>query len=151
MKFSKLIAKHLRDLYFGGNWSASNFRDVLATIDWQQANRNLNGFNSIATLVFHTNYYIKAILNVFENGVLNAKDELSFIHPILQNETEWKELISQTLENAEKLAQLIENMPDDMLTKDFTQEKYGNYYRNLLGLIEHAHYHLGQIAILKKL
>ena len=30
-------------------------------------------------------------------------------------------------------------------------EKYGTYYRNFHGLIEHAHYHLGQIVLIKKL
>jgi hypothetical protein len=29
--------------------------------------------------------------------------------------------------------------------------KYGNYYRNLHGIIEHTHYHLGQIVLIKKL
>ncbi|HAI83731.1 MAG TPA: DUF1572 domain-containing protein, partial [Chitinophagaceae bacterium] len=27
----------------------------------------------------------------------------------------------------------------------------GTYYRNILGLIEHTHYHLGQIALIKKI
>ena len=35
--------------------------------------------------------------------------------------------------------------------KEFFHEKYGNYYRNLHGVIEHAHYHLGQIALIKKM
>ena len=30
-------------------------------------------------------------------------------------------------------------------------EKYGNYFRNLTGIIEHLHYHLGQIVLIKKL
>ena len=38
--------------------------------------------------------------------------------------------------------QLWENMSD---------EKYGNYYRNVHGIIEHSHYHLGQILLVKKL
>jgi hypothetical protein len=42
-------------------------------------------------------------------------------------------------------------MPDAKLTEYFSEEKYGNWYRNLHGIIEHAHYHLGQIVLLKKL
>jgi hypothetical protein len=29
-------------------------------------------------------------------------------------------------------------------------EKYGNYYRNIHGIIEHIHYHLGQIVLIEK-
>jgi len=31
------------------------------------------------------------------------------------------------------------------------EEKYGNYYRNFHGIIEHCHYHLGQIVLIKKM
>jgi hypothetical protein len=42
-------------------------------------------------------------------------------------------------------------MPEEKLNDFFALEKYGTYQRNFHGLIEHTHYHLGQIAILKKL
>ena len=42
-------------------------------------------------------------------------------------------------------------MPDEQLWKEFAEKKYGNYYRNLQGIIEHFHYHLGQIAFIKKI
>jgi len=29
--------------------------------------------------------------------------------------------------------------------------KYGNYFRNIVGVIEHIHYHLGQIVLIKKI
>jgi len=37
------------------------------------------------------------------------------------------------------------------LTDDFTDEKYGTYQRNLIGILEHSYYHLGQIVLIKKL
>jgi hypothetical protein len=30
------------------------------------------------------------------------------------------------------------------------EEKYGSVLRNIMGVIEHTHYHLGQIVLLKK-
>ena len=38
-----------------------------------------------------------------------------------------------------------------VLWETFADEKYGHYYRNLHGIIEHTHYHLGQIVLIKKL
>jgi len=46
---------------------------------------------------------------------------------------------------------LIEQLPETKLGETFSDEKYGTYYRNLHGIIEHNHYHVGQIVIIKKL
>ena len=42
-------------------------------------------------------------------------------------------------------------MDEALLFLVFVKPEYGNYYRNLHGLIEHTHYHLGQVALIKKL
>jgi len=42
-------------------------------------------------------------------------------------------------------------MPENQLWTPFTEEKYGSYFRNLIGMIEHSHYHLGQIVLCKRL
>jgi hypothetical protein len=60
-------------------------------------------------------------------------------------------LLDAAWADAENFANLIEQMPENMLWEDFFEGKYGNYYRNLHGIIEHAHYHLGQIVLIKKM
>ena len=75
----------------------------------------------------------------------------SFDHPVVSSQTDWENLLTKTFSDAEILADLIEQLSEDMLWQNFTDAKYGTYYRNLQGLIEHNHYHLGQIVILKKL
>ena len=42
-------------------------------------------------------------------------------------------------------------MPEERFFEDMADPKYGSWYRNIHGIIEHAHYHLGQIVLLKKL
>ncbi len=117
----------------------------------EQATTKIHSFNTIATLVFHINYYIDAVLKVLQGAPLNAKDELSFNHPQFESETEWQAFLTKVWEEAETFAGLIEQLPDSKLEEYFTNEKYGNYFRNLHGIIEHTHYHLGQIVLLKKL
>ena len=46
---------------------------------------------------------------------------------------------------------MIAQLPDSRLEAIFVEEKYGTWFRNIHGLIEHTHYHLGQIAIIKKM
>ncbi len=62
---------------------------------------------------------------------------------------DWENLLEKTWSDAENLALAIEQMTESQLWKHFVNEKWGNYYRCLHGPIEHCHYHLGQIAVLK--
>ncbi len=151
MGITKYIAKHLREIYFGGNWTTSNLKDTISDITWQQATQKVYDFNTIATLTFHTTYYVAALLKVLQGGPLDAKDALSFIHPVINSQQDWEQLLNKAWIDAEAAAILIENMPDIKLHENFTDEKYGNYYRNIHGMIEHMHYHLGQIVLIKKI
>lgn len=145
------IAKHLRELHFGDNWTWSNMKDNLAGITWQEAITKVYDLNTIAVLVFHMNYYICSITRVLEGKPLDSKDELSFSHPPVQSQHDWDNMVSKIQDDAENLAKLIAALPEAQLWENFTDEKYGNYYRHLHGLIEHSHYHLGQVAIIKKI
>ena len=145
------IAKQFRDVHFGGNWTSVNLKDTLKDITWQQAITKVNSFNTIATLVFHTHYYVEAVSRVLQHQPLNAKDEYSFEHPPITSQEDWEAMLNKTWSDAEKFALLIEQLPESKLGETFIDEKYGNYYRNLTGIIEHYHYHLGQIVLIKKI
>jgi hypothetical protein len=151
MTTTQQLAKHLRDVHFGGNWTCSNLRDVLKDITWQQATTPIHSFNTIAILTWHVSYYVTAQLEVLQGKPLHAKDELSFTHPSIHSQEDWERIQETIWGNAEKLACLIEQLPDEVLQDFFTDEKYGTYFRNLQGNIEHMHYHLGQMIIIKKL
>lgn len=151
MTQSQNIAKHLKELYFGGNWPAVNVKDTISSISLAQANHKLEGFNTIAVLIFHINYYVEGILPVFDGGKLEIRDKFSFDAPNFTSENEWEDFKTKVLKNAELLSEKISQLDDNILYQTFTNEKYGNFYRNLNGTIEHTFYHLGQIVILKKL
>ena len=151
MTIPQQIAKHFRDVHFGGNWTFVNLQDTLKDVSWQQAIEKAGPFNTIATLHYHINYYVTAITNVLEGGPLDAKDTYSFTHPPIGSAEDWNSQVERAKLAAQKLAGLIEALPENRLQETFADEKYGNYYRNLHGLIEHTHYHLGQIVIIKKM
>ena len=124
MNLTEQIAKQLRGVYFGGNWTSVNLKETLADVTWRQAIIKVYTFNTIAVLVYHMNYYVSAVLEVLQGESLNAHDKYSFDHsPVLSREDR----------------------------ETFSDEKYGNYYRNIHGIIEHMHYHLGQIVLIKKI
>jgi uncharacterized damage-inducible protein DinB len=151
MTLSQQIAKHLRDVHFGGNWTTTNLRDTLKDVTWKQAVTQIQSFNTIATLTYHVNYFVTSVLKVLQGGPLESKDMYSFDHPPIESQEDWEQMLARVWDEAEQFATLIEQLPDSKLNEDFVDSKYGTYFRNLEGIIEHMHYHLGQIVIIKKL
>lgn len=151
MAINLQIAKNLRDVHFGGNWTWSTLKEHLSDVSWQQATTKVQSFNTIATLVFHINYYVDITIKVLEGKGLTGKDIYSFDHPPINSSSDWEAMLNKLWTDAEKCAALMEKFPDEKLGEVFFEEKYGTYYRNFHGLIEHTHYHLGQIVIIKKL
>jgi hypothetical protein len=151
MNLSQQIAKHFREVFWGDNWTGVNLKDTLEGVSWQQAITKTHSFNSIASLVYHINYYIAAALPVLQGGSLNASDKYSFDLPSIQSEKDWEVLLNKFWHDAENFAKHVEQFPEEKLWDDFSEGKYGNYLRNIQGLIEHTHYHLGQIVLIKKM
>jgi hypothetical protein len=145
------ITKHFRDVHFGGNWTSSNLKEALADVTWQQATTQVSSLNTIAALVYHINYYISAVAGVLQGEPLNARDKYSFDLSPIRSDEDWKQLLDKIWADAEIFAGLIEQMPESKLGEVFVDEKYGTYYRNIHGIIEHTHYHLGQIVLIKKM
>ena len=151
MNLSAQIAKHFKEVHFGGNWTSVNLKETLANVNWEQATTKVYSLNTIAALVFHINYYVSAITNVLEGQPLNAHDKYSFDLSPIRSQQDWEKLLNKTWNDAENLVRLIEQLPESKLEDTFSEEKYGTYYRNLHGVIEHTHYHLGQILLIKKI
>jgi hypothetical protein len=151
MNLTAQIAKHFRDVHYGGNWTSVNLKETLANVTWQQATTKIYSLNTIAVLVFHINYYVSAITMVLKGEPLTAHDRYSFDLPPIQSQEDWENLLNKTWNDTENFAKLIEQLPESKLAEIFSDEKYGTYYRNLHGIIEHTHYHLGQIVLIKKI
>ena len=151
MNLTAQIAKQFRDAYFGGNWTSVNLKESLSGLTWQQATTQVYSFNTIAILVFHMNYYVGVAMKVLQGGPLDGHDKYSFDCPAIQSQEDWEKLLDKTWSDAESFASMIEQFPENKLGEIFSDEKYGNYYRNLHGIIEHTHYHLGQIVLIKKI
>lgn len=152
MNLGTQIAKQFREVHLDGKWvAATNLKDQLSDLTWKQATTKVDSLNTIAALAFHINYYVAGLVNVFEGGPLNIRDKYSYDLPPIKSKEDWEKLLNKMWSDAEKFANLVEQMPDEKLSKGFVDIKYGNYYRNIHSIIEHTYYHLGQIVMLKKL
>lgn len=151
MNLPAQISKHLGEVFFGGNWTCVNLKEKLADVTWQEAVTKVHDLNTIAALTYHTGYYITAVLKVLQGGPLDAHDKYSYEHPPINNQEDWNLLLNKTWTEAKLVIALVEQMPEERMGETMADEKYGSYYRNLQGIIEHTHYHLGQISLVKKM
>jgi len=151
MKISIQIAKHLREVYLGNNWTASSLKKSLEDVTWSEATQKVYDFNTIAILCNHLHYYVLEDLKVLDGQKLIAKDELSFTHDPITCQEDWQDIKDQMWLDVEIFSSKIEKLSDETMYMDFVENKYGSYYRNLHGIIEHAYYHIGQIVLIKKI
>jgi hypothetical protein len=152
LEMSKDLANRLREVLLDGHWIAStNFKEQITNTNWKQAVEKLEGLNTIASLTFHINYYLKGVLDVFQGGDLVIQDKHSFDMPDISSESEWMDLVNEFLNNAELYISHVERMYDQQLSQSFVKDEYGSYSRNIEAQIEHSYYHLGQIVLIKKL
>ena len=153
MTLNQQLAQQIRDLFLTGQWIGANInlKAQLEDVDVAMANAKYESLNTIALLTFHLNYYLEGVMNVFKGGALDIKDKYSYDMPPITSQEEWDTMRENIYINAEYFVFLVEQMPTSRLTDDFTDEKYGTFQRNLIGILEHSYYHLGQIVLIKKL
>ena len=145
------LAKHFKAIHFGNNWTDASLQEHLSEITWQEATQKVANLNTIVALTYHINYFVEALRDVLEGKPLTAKDQYSYDHPPIKSELDWSTLTDKVFKDAEAVINLISQLPEEQLNTPFVDEKYGTYYENIHGIIEHCHYHLGQIVIIKKL
>ena len=146
------LAHRIREVLLNGKWIANtNFKEQIEGLTHQQANHRIGNLNTIALLTFHINYYLQGLIQVFEGGPLDIKDQYSFDMPAINNDDDWNTLKKAFLQNAELFAQKVEQMNETDLNGPFVDERYGTYARNIEAVIEHSYYHLGQIVLIKKM
>lgn len=146
------FAKRIREVFADGTWVANtNYAHQLHGVTRHDALRSVNGLNSIAALTFHINYYLNGLLEAFATGELRIHDRYSFDMPPLTSDADWDARIAELLLHAKEFAQAVEAMDDDAFDQAFIKPEYGTLGRNIEAVIEHSYYHLGQIALIRKL
>lgn len=151
MKITNLIAMHIKEVYEGNNWTDVNIADTIKDINWRQAQQQTTGSsNTIASLLHHL-YYWNGILMQRINGINpSIPDANGYDVGELKNENDWNTLKEKTHQSFIQLADAVKTFPEEKLSEPYAAGK-SSYYKNFQGIVEHAHYHLGQMVILKKL
>jgi hypothetical protein len=152
MPRNQLIASRLREVFLDGHWVANtNYKTLILSLNWEQATVKIADVNTIAALIYHINYYLAGLLSAYDTGTLEIRDKYSFDLPPIHSAEDWDTLVVTFLDNAEKFAQYVEQMPDEVFDQPFVAPQYGTNLRNIEAILEHAYYHLGQISLIRKI
>lgn len=147
------LSARVREVLLDGTWIANtNWSDQLEKTPWEMALQQSSASkNSVYRLAFHVHYYVEGILHFFSNGQLTISDPHSFDAPALDGPEAWDRFRERFRRNGEAIAQRIEGFDEAQLSAVFVDPRYGDYRRNIEGLIEHAYYHLGQVALIRNM
>lgn len=150
MNIKQHIAHHLVEVHRGGNWTDVSISGILEDINWIQA-QTVTPFspNSIAMLLHHISYWNRIVALRGQNTEPEINEQNGMDVPLLTNEADWEELKKDNIHSAEELATIIEGYDMGSLYNPILPG-HSSAYKNFQGQVEHVHYHLGQIVMIKK-
>ena len=151
MRITDAIANHIKECFEGENWTDVNITGTIKDITWQQAQRQTAASqNTIASLLHHLYYWNGIMLQRIKAINPSVPDANGFNVNELKNENDWNNLKDKTHQSFIQLADAVKSFSEERLFETSSTGK-SSYYKNFQGIVEHAHYHLGQIVMLKKL
>jgi hypothetical protein len=151
MNLSEQLSKHFRETFTGGNWSEVDLSYALNGVDWKMAIQKTGTANSIAMLLGHIHFYVSRVLKVLNSEPLPRGDQENFYHPPINSEEDWTEFKSRVFRDIDAFSASLAQLAPNKFEQIFVDEKYGSYFRNIMGIIEHSYYHIGQIVVLKNM
>ena len=142
------IADQLRRIYEGPAWLGPNLKDLLVDIGEEHARRRpIEGAHTIWELVLHVATWFRiARERLAATEVREISDDENW-----PNVTgTWQETLAMLEQEERALEDAIHAFPEAKLNNAAMASEPQTFYILLHGTIQHAAYHAGQIALLKK-
>jgi hypothetical protein len=151
MLLAATIAQHVLDVHEGNNWTEVNLAHTLHDVTLAEAiTQTAASPNTIAALVRHLTFWNRVLARRAQGLATEIGPANGFDGPLLRTEADWLAVRADLWQSAHELAAAIRQVPDTTLTEPILPG-YSTTYKNLQGSVEHLHYHLGQLVVLKNL
>ncbi len=148
------IADQLASIINGPAWYGDSLREILADVTAAQALAHpIPQAHSIWELVLHVEAWIKFVFGAVQGTPIPPWPampiELDWPPLMAASEQAWQDAVRSLFASHVKLAEAIKGFTDERLEETVPGRTY-NFYRLFQGTAQHAVYHAGQIALLKK-
>lgn len=145
------IDDQFRRAFEGPAWSGPAVRELLADVVAKEAAaKPLPGMHSIWEIVLHISAWNRAVRRRLEGEVileLPAEEDWPAVRDM--DEKAWRTTLREGEQDYRGLRETISHL-DEMQLAQIVPGKDYSVYVMLQGVIQHALYHAGQIALLKK-
>jgi len=148
MHQTQRIADSYRAATVKGAWYGPSLAELLVQISPELATTPpVPGSHSISALLQHLLLWNERIRNTCDgNSLPRWQPEMEWAEPPIP----WNELVSRWSQSRELLEEKIRNFPIEDLAKQVSGRDYP-YETMLQGIVEHAIYHSGQIAMVSSM
>ena len=145
------IVDQLQRAFAGDAWHGPALRDLLADVDAARAAaRPLAGAHTVAEIVDHVATWNDVVRRRLEGEWISSlPPEEDWPAAELASDAAWAEARRRLEESQARLVQAISRVADGDLPARVPEKDYSVYVM-LHGVVQHALYHAGQIALLKK-
>lgn len=151
MQLTELLAQHVLAVHQGQNWTEVDLASVLHDVSLVEATAlTAASPNTIATLLHHLTVWNRVMVRRTQGLATELAADNGFAMAPLLTEAAWAALQADNLASAHELAAAIRGFAEEKLAAPILAN-YSSAYKNLQGSVEHIHYHLGQIVLLKSL
>lgn len=146
----KYYMRQLTEVYEGGNWNDESYLGKLKSMSEKTAFlQPYPGSHSAAEILWHCIYWrtviIKRLQGDNEFQKRTEKDQ-NFLPLQELKKKGLSGLRSELNKTQEELTSILNTKTDDFLDAEYTPELTNEY--NIEGIIQHDHYHLGQIGLI---
>jgi uncharacterized damage-inducible protein DinB len=144
------IAEQHRRAYHGEAWHGPAVFELLEGVTAKQAAaRPVKEAHTIWELVLHLASWEKVVRSRFVGEAIEATDEIDWPRPGSTTPANWKNVLQSLHEESEALRIVLARTTDERLESKRPGDA-GTWYDLAHGQVQHALYHAGQIALLKK-
>ena len=147
------IADELRRAFDGEAWHGDSLFKILKGVTAvQAAARPIENAHSIWELVLHIAAWERAVRQRMTGVAVRLSGSRNFPPVTDASEAAWQQALAHVRRTHKELLDAVKRFPEKSLNKQVPGKKGAHYnFRFMLhGLAQHAAYHGGQIALLKK-
>ena len=150
----ELLKQKIEKVYSGNPWYGSSIKSILKDIDSKTAfTKAAKNVHTIAELVAHIIAWREFVINNIKgDNDFKITQKLSFDWGRINKDekTAWRSLLKALEINQSKILSALKKLDDDFIKLPVGRRRY-NFEFLIEGGIQHDVYHLGQIALLKKM
>jgi uncharacterized damage-inducible protein DinB len=147
----EFIVDQLRRAFDGEAWHGPALMEILADVDAATASAHpIVAGHSIWELVLHVAAWEQVvIIRIVEGKAVTLSDEKNFGHIEQPGEAAWRRALDALQRNHQELIRVVSQLTESQLTDPVPGKDYDLLFM-LNGAVQHAAYHGGQIALLKR-